>query len=67
MVHLTNNLHVYDRHMKYIDEILSNEEYPAPKLWINPAVTDFYSFGENDFALIDYKATKLEEKFEVAQ
>lgn len=67
MVHLTNNLHVYDRHMQYIDKILSNPEYPAPKLWINPAVTDFYSFGENDFALIDYKATKLEEKFEVAQ
>lgn len=66
MIHLTNNLHVYDRHMKYIDEIISNPEYDAPKFWINPDKTDFYSFTPDDFKLIDYKSTKLSTKFDVA-
>ena len=66
MVHLTNNLHVYDRHMQYIDEIVNNEEYEAPKFWINPEVKDFYDFTVDDFKLTDYKATKLSTSFEVA-
>lgn len=66
MVHLTNNLHVYDRHMQHIPEILANEEYEAPKLWINPDVKNFYDFTVDDFKLIDYKSTKLSSTFEVA-
>lgn len=67
MVHLCNNIHIYDRHMKYVDEILANPEYPAPTLWINPEVKDFYDFKEEDFRLDNYQSTKLSTKFEVAE
>ena len=66
MVHLTNNLHVYDRHMQYIDEILTNPEYEAPILRVNPNITNFYDFKPEDFELIGYKSTKLSTKFDVA-
>ena len=66
MVHLVNNLHVYDRHMQYIDEILANPEYESPVLKVNPNVTNFYDFKPEDFELVGYKSTKLSTKFDVA-
>ena len=65
--HVVHNLHIYDRHIPLVKRVLENPEYPAPKLWINPEVKDFYDFTEDDFKLIDYEATKLEDRFEVAE
>lgn len=67
LVHIVNNLHIYDRHMEAVDEVYNNPEYPAPKIWINPEVKDFYAFTEDDFKLIDYQSTKLSTTFEVAE
>lgn len=67
LVHIVNNLHIYDRHIEAVKEVMNNPEYPAPKLWINPEVKDFYSFTEEDFKLIDYQSTKLTTRFEVAE
>jgi thymidylate synthase len=67
LVHIVNNLHIYDRHIDAVKEVMNNPEYPAPKLWINPAVKNFYDFTEEDFELIDYQSTKLTTKFEVAE
>lgn len=67
LVHIVHNLHIYDRHIDAIKEVLNNQEYPAPKLWLNPDVKDFYSFTEDDFRLDNYQSTKLSTKFEVAE
>lgn len=67
LVHIVNNLHIYDRHVDIVKEVMNNPEYPAPKLWINPEVKDFYDFTEDDFELVDYQSTKLTKKFEVAE
>ena len=67
LVHIVNNLHIYDRHVDAVKEIMNNPEYPASKLWINPDVKNFYDFTEEDFELIDYQSTKLTTKFEVAE
>lgn len=67
LVHIVNNLHIYDRHVDAVKEVMNNPEYPAPKLWINPAVKDFYDFTEDDFELVDYQSTKLTTKFQVAE
>jgi thymidylate synthase len=67
LVHIVNNLHIYDRHIDAVKEVMNNPEYPAPKLWINPNVKDFYDFTEEDFDLIDYQSTKLTTKFQVAE
>lgn len=67
LVHIVNNLHIYDRHVEIVKEICNNPEYDAPTLWLNPEIKDFYTFTEDDFRLDNYQSTKLETKFEVAQ
>lgn len=67
LVHIVDNLHIYDRHTDAVRECLGNPEYEAPTLWINPEVKDFYDFKEEDFRLDNYKSTKLSTKFEVAE
>lgn len=67
LVHIVHNLHIYDRHIDAVKEVMENTEYPAPKFWINPEVKDFYAFTENDFKLENYQSTKLSSKFEVAE
>lgn len=65
-VHITNNLHIYDRHIDIAKEIIENPSYETPKLWVNPEVKDFYDFTPDDFKLIDYNNTKLSCKIPVA-
>ena len=67
LTHIVHNLHIYDRHVEAVKEVLNNPEYPAPTLWINPEVKDFYDFKEEDFRLDNYQSTKLQGKFEVAE
>jgi thymidylate synthase len=51
-----NDAHIYERHEDLLKEQLSLPEYPAPTLWINPDITDFYDFTIDDFDLIDYQS-----------
>jgi len=67
LVHIVNNLHIYDRHLEVVKKLLDNPEYEAPTFKLNPEVKDFYAFTEDDFILENYKATKLTERFEVAE
>lgn len=54
-VHVIADAHIYDRHINIVKELILRKAYPAPKLWINPDVKDFYDFTVDDFKLIDYK------------
>jgi len=54
LVHIINDCHIYDRHVPMIKELLSREEYPAPKVSLNPDVNDFYKFTTNDLIVKDY-------------
>ena len=66
LVHVISDAHIYDRHIPVIKKIMENPQYVAPKLKVNPDVKDFYAFTVDDFELIDYKCTPLDEKLEVA-
>ena len=55
LVHVIADAHVYDRHIPIVREIIAQEQHPAPRLIINPDVTDFYAFKKTDFILEDYK------------
>lgn len=66
LVHVIADAHIYDRHVPIVEKILKNEQFPAPKLWINPEVKNFYDFTVDDFKLEGYEYTKLEDKIEVA-
>lgn len=67
LLHIVNNLHIYDRHIDAVKEVMKNPEFEAPTLWLNPEVKDFYDFKEEDFRLENYQSTKLTTKFEVAE
>lgn len=54
-VHVIADAHIYDRHIDTVKELMKRKPYPAPKLWINPDVKDFYDFTVDDFKLIDYQ------------
>ena len=66
LVHVIADAHIYDRHVPIVKKIMQNPEYPAPKLWINPEIKNFYDFTVDDFKLEGYEYTKLEDKIEVA-
>lgn len=52
--------HIYEEHIDVVKEMLSrrDEILPAPKVWINPEVKNFFEFEDrnlDDFKLIDYQ------------
>ena len=66
LVHVISDAHIYDRHIPALKEMFANPQYAAPKLVIKRDVTDFYDFKVEDFELVDYVATPLKQKLEVA-
>ncbi|MBQ1171398.1 MAG: thymidylate synthase [Lachnospiraceae bacterium] len=54
LIHVIADAHIYDRHVNIIKELLDRPEHPAPKVWLNPEVTDFYSFTTDDLHVEDY-------------
>ena len=46
-------------------ESIPKEEYPAPKVSLNPEITNFYDFKTSDLIIEDYKHGE-QVKFEVA-
>lgn len=55
LVHVIADAHIYDRHIPLIRELISREPLPAPKLWLNPEVKNFYDFTVDDVKLLDYE------------
>lgn len=66
LVHVIADAHIYDRHVPLVEELISREPYPAPTLWINPDVRDFYEFTRDDVKLLDYKTGPQIEHIPVA-
>ena len=57
LTHVISNAHVYENQVEPLKLQLSrkNQAYPAPKLWIDPSITDFYSFEPKHIKLVDYQ------------
>lgn len=66
LVHVIADAHIYDRHIPIVKELILQKQYPAPKLTVNPAVTDFYQFTTADFALENYRYNEFDTKIPVA-
>lgn len=56
LVHVIADAHIYDRHVPLVEELITREPKPAPKLIINPDVKNFYDFRVTDFVLEGYEA-----------
>ena len=55
LVHVISDAHIYDRHVDIIKELISRPQYPAPKVTLNPDVTDFYDFTPDDVIVENYQ------------
>lgn len=66
LVHVIADAHIYDRHEDAVRKLICGKQHSAPKFLINTAVTDFYKFTVDDFALENYQYEPFDEKFEVA-
>ena len=66
LVHVIADAHVYDRHIPLVEKVVAKEQHKAPKLIVDPNVTNFYDFTVDSFQLVDYEYEKLEEKIPVA-
>lgn len=65
ILHVITDQHIYDRHIDIVKELLDRPEYPAPKVWLDPEVTDFYQFTYDSLHVEDYQAGE-QVSFEVA-
>ena len=55
LVHVISDMHIYDRHIPMIEELIKREPLSAPKLRINPDVKNFYDFTIDDFIVEGYE------------
>lgn len=55
LVHVISDMHIYDRHIPMVQEMLGREPFPAPKVRLNPDITDFYQFSVDDFVVENYQ------------
>lgn len=66
LVHVISDMHIYDRHIPLIKELIAREPYAAHKFEINPDIKDFYEFTVDDFNIVDYKHGKSIGKVPIA-
>lgn len=66
LIHVIADAHIYDRHVPIVEEIIARKPFDAPKLVIDPNLTDFYAFTKQSFTLEGYQSHPLDMKIPVA-
>lgn len=66
LLHVIADCHIYDRHVPLAEKLISRPPRSAPRLVIDPAVTDFYHFTVDSFQLEDYDPWPFDDTIEVA-
>lgn len=55
LVHMIADAHIYDRHVDIVRELIERPTHAAPRVTLNPEVTDFYAFTTDDLLVEDYE------------
>ena len=55
LLHVIADAHIYDRHVPIIEELITRPAYPAPKVWLDPDVKDFYDFTTEHLHIENYQ------------
>lgn len=66
LVHVIADAHIYDRHIPIVEELIKRESFDAPKVTLDPAVTDFYAFTPESFKVENYVHGEKIGRFPVA-
>lgn len=54
LLHVIVDAHIYDRHVDIVRELIERPQYLAPRVSLNPDVTNFYDFTTDDLIVEDY-------------
>ncbi len=65
-IHVVADAHIYDRHVKLVEEMIQKEPYPAPKVELNPEIRDFYQFTVDNVRVTGYQYHSFDHKIPVA-
>lgn len=52
----TGDTHIYENHIEQVKEQLTRQEFPLPKLWLNPEIKNIDKFTMDDIKLVDYQS-----------
>ncbi len=66
LVHVISDMHIYDKHIPIVKDLIKRKTFKAPKVKLNPEVKDFYKFTVDDFIVEDYEHGEGIGKVEVA-
>ena len=55
LVHMIADAHIYNRHVDIVKELISRPTFDAPKVSLNPNITNFYDFTTDDLIVEDYQ------------
>ena len=55
LLHVIADAHIYDRHVPMVQELITRPMFDAPTVTLNPDITDFYQFTEDDFTVENYQ------------
>ena len=66
LIHVIADAHIYDRHVPIVEEIIARTPFEAPKLWLDPTVTNFYDFTPDSVKLEGYQCHPLDQAIPVA-
>ncbi len=55
LIHVISDMHIYDRHVPMVTELLQREPKQAPKVTLNPEIKNFYDFKVEDFEVENYE------------
>ncbi|MDJ0956656.1 MAG: thymidylate synthase [Arenicellales bacterium] len=55
-IHTLGDAHLYSNHIDQAKQQLSRKPYPLPTMKLSPDVEDIFSFGFDDFELVDYQS-----------
>ena len=55
LVHVISDMHIYDKHINLVEEVIKREPLTAPKFVINKEIKNFYDFTLDDFNVVNYK------------
>ncbi len=55
LVHVISDMHIYDRHIAMVKQLLKREPKKAPKVTLNTEVKNFYDFKVDDFKVENYE------------
>ena len=65
--HLVQNIHIYDRHLKYVDELINNQNLKINPYFKLNGNKNFYEYTLDDFEFFDFdKIKQLSGKLELA-